>query len=185
MSGLALFRALKFLTLENFLTAEECARVRAVMTESPSETAMVYVDTEGTADENIRRTRSVNVPRQLRSTITRQLDSVRDRAAQHFGVELSRTEGPQFLLYRPGDFFTRHTDNHSGASTGRQVSFIAFLNSDFEGGALKFYGGVQEKPLELTLDAQDGLLVFFRSGWFHEVEPVTSGMRFTIVGWFA
>lgn len=185
MSGLAFFRALKFLALQRFFTPEECARVRDVMRESPSESAMVYVDAEGTADENIRRTRSVNVPRELRETIAAQLDGVRDRAAQHFGVELSSMEGPQFLIYRSGDFFTRHTDNHSGGTTGRQVSFIAFLNSDFEGGALKFYGGVQDKPLELTLDPEEGLLLFFRSGWFHEVEPVTSGMRFTIVGWFA
>ena len=185
MSGLALFRALKFLAIEDFFDAAECERIRQVMISSPSENAMVYGGASGMTEENVRRTRAVNVARDVRVEIIDRLNSARDRAARHFEVELSQIEGPQFLLYRPGDFFVRHTDKNEDGANTRKVSFILFVNSDFDGGALKFYGGVQEKPLELTMPVSAGLLVFFRSDWFHEVEPVTRGERFTIVGWFA
>ena len=183
MTGLTFFRALNFLVIEDFFDGGERSRIRAAMTASPSEAATVYRDRPDVTDESIRRTRAVTVPREVRSAVTEKLDGSRSRAASHFKASLTKLEGPQFLLYRPGDFFTRHTDWND--ANGRQVSFIAFLNSDFDGGALKFYGGVEEKVLELTLPVSDGMLVFFRSDWFHEVEPVTRGERFTIVGWFA
>jgi predicted 2-oxoglutarate/Fe(II)-dependent dioxygenase YbiX len=28
------------------------------------------------------------------------------------------------------------------------------------------------------------MLVGFRADWIHEVEPVTSGVRYTVVSWF-
>lgn len=185
MSGLALFRALRFLAIENFFDAADCARLRDVMSQSPSESAQVYSSAAGATDENIRRTRAVIAPAAVRTNVVDRMNAIRDRAAEHFGVALDSVEGPQFLLYRTGDFFTRHTDKNEDGADGRKVSFIAFVNSDYDGGALKFFGGVQEKPLDLTFPATDGLLVCFRSDWLHEVEPVTRGERFTIAGWFA
>jgi len=185
MSGLALFRALKFLPMEGFFGAAECAQMRDVMSQSPSESAQVYSSATGATDENIRRTRAVIVSPEFRTTIVDRINSARDRAAEHFGISLSSTEGPQFLLYRAGDFFMRHTDKNDDGANARKVSFIGFINSDYEGGALKFFGGVDAKPLELTLPVSDGMLVFFRSDWLHEVEPVTRGERYTIAGWFA
>jgi len=184
MSSLALFRALGFFAAENFFSADDCARIRDVMRESPSETAQIYTAAGVETDDRIRRTRSVKVPPANREEITSRLGDARDRVAAHFGVTLSKMEGPVFLTYRSGDFFLRHTDRNDDDARGRQVSFIAFLNSDFDGGTLKFYGGVKDKPLELALRAQDGLLIGFRSDWLHEVEPVSSGERHTVVGWF-
>ncbi len=181
MAGLALFRALNFLAIENFFDRAACERMRAAMRDSPSETAMIGV--EGAVDEKQRRTRAVVVPPELRRGVTDQFEAIRDKAVSHFGVELSAMERPQFLLYRPGDFFIRHMDRDRAQGNRRQVSFIAFLNADFDGGALKF-GGLDGK-LELRLPPVEGLLLLFRSDWVHEVEAVTRGERFTIVGWFA
>jgi SM-20-related protein len=181
MAGLALFRALNFLAIENFFDRDACAGMHAALRDAPSETAMIGV--EGAIDEKQRRTRAVAVPPELRRVVVDRFESIRHRAASHFGVELSEMERPQFLRYRPGDFFIRHMDRDRAGGNRRQVSFIAFLNADFEGGALKF-GGLDSK-VELTLPPVEGLLLLFPSNWIHEVEPVTRGERFTIVGWFA
>jgi predicted 2-oxoglutarate/Fe(II)-dependent dioxygenase YbiX len=181
MAGLALFRTLKFLPIESFFDREACRRLCAVIRESPSQTAMVGV--EGAVDEKQRRTRAVVVPPEILRSVTDRFDAVRDRAAAHFGIELSATERPQFLRYRPGDYFIRHMDRDRDGGNGRQVSFIGFLNADFEGGALKF-GGL-DGGLVLSLPPTEGLLILFRSDWIHEVEAVTRGERYTVVGWFS
>jgi SM-20-related protein len=181
MAGLALLRALNFLTIDNFFDGDACARICAAMRDSPTETAMIGV--EGAIDERQRRTRAVIVPPELHRSVVNRFNAIRERAASHFGVELSELERPQFLRYRPGDFFIRHMDRDRAGGNQRQVSFIAFVNSDFDGGALTF-GGLDSK-VKLTLPPVEGLLLLFPSDWIHEVEPVTRGERFSVVGWFA
>jgi predicted 2-oxoglutarate/Fe(II)-dependent dioxygenase YbiX len=180
MAGLSLLRALNFLVIEQFFDHVTCARMRSAMCDAASAPAMI--GDEGTLDERQRRTRVVEVPAEMRRLAVERFEGVRERAALHFGVELTEMESPQFLRYRPGDFFIRHMDQARDGSNRRQVSFIVFLNADFEGGALKF-GGLAG-TIVLTVPATEGLLVLFRSDWVHEVEPVTRGERFTLVGWF-
>jgi predicted 2-oxoglutarate/Fe(II)-dependent dioxygenase YbiX len=181
MAGLALFRALNFLAIENFFAGADCERMAAAMRDSPSESAMVGV--EGAVDETQRRTRAVVVLPELHRRAVERFEAIRDTAASHFGVELSAMERPQFLRYRPGDHFIRHMDRDRAGLNRRQVSLIAFLNADFDGGALRF-GGF-DGAIPLRLPPVPGLLLLFRSDWIHEVEPVTRGERFTIVSWFA
>lgn len=185
MAGLALFRALQFFVVEDFLTADACTRMREAMDAGPSVRATVLKkDAAVHLDEQARSTRRIEVSDAVRSEINAALDAVRPRAASHFNVPLMRTEKPQFLMYNPGDFFERHTDTDSNGIYGRVVSTIIFLNDGYGGGALKFYGGVENKPLELALPARQGMLVGFRADWIHEVEPLTSGTRYTVVSWF-
>jgi predicted 2-oxoglutarate/Fe(II)-dependent dioxygenase YbiX len=181
MAGLALFRALHFLAIEQFFDPDACLRIRTAMSRSGSDHAKVGVT--GALDEQQRRSRMASVPDAVQAEVADRLIAVRDRAASHFRVSLSAMEGPQFLLYRPGDFFIRHMDRDRDGGNSRQVSFIGFLNSDFEGGTLKF-GGLDGQR-ELTLTPADGLLIFFRSDWIHQVEPVTRGERCTVVGWYS
>ena len=187
MTALAFFRAMNFLVAENFFSADECARLRDEMRSGESRNATVARERADaySVDENLRRTRRIYVSESAAQSVTASLDAFRPRAATHFNIPLSETETPQFLLYRPGDFFVRHADRDPDGVNRRAVSIIAFLNDDFEGGALKFYGGVEDKLLTLTLQPAEGLLIGFRSEWLHEVEPVTAGERFTIVSWYA
>jgi predicted 2-oxoglutarate/Fe(II)-dependent dioxygenase YbiX len=181
MAGLTVFRALNFLLIEDFFPADACGRMCATLRDAPSQTAMIGV--EGVLDETQRRTRAVVVPPDLHRDVIARFDAVRDRAAAHFGVALSALETPQFLRYRPGDYFIRHMDRDRAGGNQRQVSLIAFLNADFEGGALTFGGFDGARPL--SLPPVPGLLVLFRSDWIHQVEPVTRGERYSVVSWFA
>ena len=80
-------------------------------------------------------------------------------------------------------------------SRERPVSAVVFLNASsgqptfdtYGGGALTFYGLLDDpraQGLGLRLEAEEGLLVAFRSEITHAVAPVTHGHRYTAVSWF-
>jgi PKHD-type hydroxylase len=70
--------------------------------------------------------------------------------------------------------------NTSGFS--RKISFSILLNdpSEFDGGELKFH--ICKDPVTATLEKK-GDMVLFPSFLPHSVEPVTRGVRKTLVGW--
>ncbi len=107
-------------------------------------------------------------------------------------------EGPQFLVYRPGDFFRPHRDRavepEDDVTKRRRISIVVFLNGTgetilpetFDGGALTFYGLLDDPRLRAVgypLRAETGLLVAFRSDILHEVTPVSRGERHSVVAW--
>jgi predicted 2-oxoglutarate/Fe(II)-dependent dioxygenase YbiX len=126
------------------------------------------------------------------------LRQIQPQLEAHFGLPLSGFEEPNFLRYGPGAFYKPHQDANPDSppqTIRRQVSVVIFLNgpgndssSDcFAGGALTFYGlmqGAQWESCGLPLEPEPGLLVAFRSDTMHEVQPVTSGERYTVVTWF-
>jgi prolyl 4-hydroxylase len=182
-AGAALFEAMHFFAVEHFLSGDECLFLREVMRAAPAADATVARGStaEYRVEDNLRRTRRVNVGDDAQREFIARLDAIRDAAAAHFGVTLSETETPQFLLYRPGDFFVRHADRDRAGTNRRAVSIIVFLNEDYSGGALKFFGD----ELALSITPVEGLLIGFRSETPHEVEAVQYGERFTVVSWFA
>jgi SM-20-related protein len=108
----------------------------------------------------------------------------------HFGVELNELEEPQFLHYRPGDFFVAHQDGNTplirDETLARKGSVIIFLNDQgegYEGGSLVMHGKYPDWEYRQDATAAAGTLIAFRSETTHEVLPVTRGERFTIVSW--
>jgi len=73
----------------------------------------------------------------------------------------------------------------------RRISIVVFLNDHsvepredcFSGGVLNFYDETDQTKT-FGLEGETGLLVAFTAETFHEVLPVTSGERFTIISWF-
>lgn len=180
--GAALFESLHLFIIERFLTSDECAILSDAMRNAPAADATVArAGSEYHVDEKLRRTRRVNIES---AGFVQRLDALRDAAAKHFDVELESTESPQFLLYREGDFFVRHADRDRAGANRRAVSIIVFINDDYTGGALQFFGEVNGETLALSIAPAAGLLIGFRSETIHEVEKVTSGERMTAVSWF-
>jgi hypothetical protein len=83
--------------------------------------------------------------------------------------------------WEPGAFARMHSDNtdaegNSGAFTRSRYAGFLYLNSNFEGGLLKFPGqNIEIKP-------EVGLLAVFDGGFnnMHEVSLITKGVRYTI-----
>ena len=85
--------------------------------------------------------------------------------------------GYNVLRYKPGGKFKRHTDQCSVYN--REVSIIVNLNDGYEGGQLKHFGGTS------VLDLGVGDVCLFPSNFMydHEICPITSGTRYSIISW--
>jgi SM-20-related protein len=180
--------------LRNFLDAERCARLRAELSEAPTTQAPVYIQgTEGLVHETVRKTTSVHPSSETFSEIHARMFQQKALLEQHFRETLHDCEPPQFLRYERGDFFVRHQDGNTRQLDFdhlriRRISIVVFLNDFssepqdgcFSGGTLNFY----DQNETFGLEGETGLLVAFTAETFHEVLPVTSGQRFTIISWF-
>jgi len=86
----------------------------------------------------------------------------------------------EFLMYKVGGKYTAHVDTfHKHSRETRKLTVIAFLNDEYEGG--KFYlnadGSLIYPP------QQKGNAIIFPSYMIHGVEPVTKGIRYSVVTW--
>jgi SM-20-related protein len=146
-------------------------------------------------NERTRKVARVNADAATVTKITSRILELRAAISSHFDIQLADCEEPQFLRYRPGDFFVAHQDGNTGLIRSeleqwRKISVIMFLNDQseapaagtFAGGSLVFHDWRQQKEFVLTAEA--GLLVAFRAETTHEVKPVTSGERYSIVSWY-
>jgi SM-20-related protein len=139
------------------------------------------------------------LPKETRTPLNQRLREIQPALENHFQVRLAGCEPPQYLLYRPGDFFKAHRDvvgyEASNALGRRRVSVVILLNRQsqepaddaYGQGDLTFYGlleGPQWEKCAFPMNAEPGLLIAFPSDKWHEVKPVSHGLRFTVVTWF-
>ena len=189
MSGLSASHFNLFL-LQNFLDAKTCGDLIAELCDSPTTQAPVYIQgSDSTLHEDVRKTTSLHPSAKTITHVHNLLLAQKSALAAHFGLSLTDCERPQFLRYQPGDFFVRHQDGNTDTLDFdhlriRKISLIAFLNDSFSGGALTFYDRREADAESFPLRGEMGLLVGFRADTYHEVLPVTSGDRFTIISWF-
>ena len=159
------------------------------MRSAASTSALTYGRGSPAVEERVRRVSSVTVSEQSRVLVTSKLSEYLPALSRHFQVHLAACEEPQFLCYRVGDFFVAHQDGNTGlinleSDRLRRVSVTVFLNDSehYEGGALVFSNYRTGKRVEFAGKA--GTLLAFRSETTHEVTPVKSGERYSIVTWF-
>ncbi|HEX3248657.1 MAG TPA: 2OG-Fe(II) oxygenase [Pyrinomonadaceae bacterium] len=180
--------------LRNFLDADACVNLKAELIASPTTQAPVYIEgTEGTIHESIRKTTSLHPSAETFSEIHERLLRQKSALESHFQLNLTDCERPQFLRYEKGDFFVRHQDGNTHQLDFdhlrvRRISIVVFLNdfanepqeTCYSGGLLNF----SDQQGEYGLAGETGMLVAFTADTFHEVTPVTSGERWTIISWF-
>ncbi len=100
-----------------------------------------------------------------------------------WNFDISCFEDTQVCRYKAENsgFYDWHMDVMPPSNgMQRKVSAVLLLNSpdDFEGGLLQFKGHEDEKVL-----TKQGSIVVFPSFVEHAVTPVTSGVRYSAVGW--
>jgi Rps23 Pro-64 3,4-dihydroxylase Tpa1-like proline 4-hydroxylase len=86
--------------------------------------------------------------------------------------------GYDLLRYETGQFYKQHVDSFKDRPRAVSCSFA--LNDDYEGGEFGFF------DRELVVKAPKGGVVLFPSNFMypHEILPVTSGTRYSIITWF-
>ncbi len=201
MPPAAFFQKLGFFVLPNFLEPEHLSRLRREIATAPVEKASVA---EPRSDESylkldIRRVDACLLSKNIRGPVQEKLRDIQPELERHFGAPLGGCEQPQYLIYRPGDFFKPHKDvggdSLHEAVRCRRVSVVIFLNRQsqepsegaYGGGDLTFYGllpGPQWEKCAFPLEAEPGLLIAFPSDSWHEVKPISHGQRATAVTWF-
>lgn len=94
------------------------------------------------------------------------------------GCTIQEDSGYELLKYEVGDFYKTHTDSFKDRPRAVSCSFM--LNDDYEGGEFAFFNR------ELVYKLKKGSCIMFPSNFMypHEVMPVTSGTRYSIVTWF-
>jgi len=98
---------------------------------------------------------------------------------QKFPLTLIQEDsGYDLLKYEVGNFYTTHTDSFKDRPRAVSCSFA--LNDDYEGGEFAFF------DRELVYKLKKGSCIMFPSNFMypHEIMPVTSGTRYSIVTWF-
>lgn len=121
-----------------------------------------------------------------------------ERLWRRVGVEpfeIGRRE-LQLTTHQHGNFYRRHKDSGEGAIDGRRVTFVYYFHRRprrFSGGDLLLYDTDLERSKALgkftRLRVQDNSILFFPSGYYHQVMPVVCGSedledgRLTLNGW--
>lgn len=98
----------------------------------------------------------------------------------HFAIQWG--EDAQFTKYDASyqGFFGKHLDIIAFAGEAvRKISISVQLNDEYEGGDLNIY--TTENPH--VVQKKQGTVVVFPSFLLHEVTPVTSGVRYSLVNW--
>jgi hypothetical protein len=91
---------------------------------------------------------------------------------------IEQDSGYELLRYKEGQFYTSHVDSFKDRPRAVSCSFI--LNDDYEGGEFAFF------DRELKYKLKKGSCIMFPSNFMypHEIMPVTSGTRYSIITWF-
>jgi SM-20-related protein len=182
-----------------FLSESTCRRIINETSNGVFQPATVYGRTDsGSVDERVRKTSRLSVSEETFQLVNQRLLDYKPRVEHHFQVSLGDCEEPQFLRYNVGDFFVAHQDGNTGlirlaTDAERRISIVIFLNSQsdglsprtYSGGSLKFSDYRKPAPdRQFYMPVEPGLLVAFRSELTHEVTPITSGERYSIVSWY-
>lgn len=96
-------------------------------------------------------------------------------------MESSKINQIDLLKYSVGGKYETHTDHFT--FTNRHLSIIMNLNDNYEGGDLIFTDQKEKEIKRLKLSK--GSIVFFPSNFMypHGIQPITKGIRYSIVSW--
>ena len=91
---------------------------------------------------------------------------------------IQEDSGYELLRYKKEQFYTQHIDSFKARLRTVSCSFI--LNDNYEGGEFAFF------DRELKYKLKKGSCIMFPSNFMypHEIMPVTSGTRYSIITWF-
>lgn len=95
----------------------------------------------------------------------------------HYGANIQFDSGYSLLRYKKNQYIGQHIDA-SGRSP-RELSCSLTLNDDYKGGEFCFFNR------EIKYNLKKGDIIIFPSNFMypHEVLPILSGERYSIITW--
>jgi len=130
----------------------------------------------------ISRTDSIEKNKEVRQQIDKDMFACASKSIikynNKFSCLIEEDSGYDLLKYEVGGFYSQHKDSFK--ERPRTISCSFALNDDYEGGEFAFF------DRELVYKLKKGSCIMFPSNFMypHEIMPVTSGTRYSIVTWF-
>lgn len=180
------------MVLTDFLDAATCADWTATLEGQPRAWLDVVDHERSTPEHIVRRPDPSRVTEKIEPGPLREaIDAAIRRAfvellAPRFECRFTWYERPTVLRYTPGGRFDEHADADVWDGDGpprrvldRDISVLAYLGSDFDGGELWF------PNFDWRLRPRRGMLVAFPSDerFAHAALPLVAGLRHAIVSW--
>ncbi len=129
-------------------------------------------------ETKIRRDHGIKDPQLLAQISERFAKRIQPEIMRAFTRQVSGVEEYKVVSYdaSSGGHFRAHRDNTMAHFAHRRFAMTVLLNSDFEGGYLRFaeYGPDLYRPPK-------GDAIIYSSTLLHEVTPVTQGSRFALI----
>ena len=104
---------------------------------------------------------------------------------ESFGFALNNVSEFQLAEYSKGHFYKEHMDCvMNGIASQRKLSVTVQLSEpkDYEGGEFLFSKDIGTPDQNIM--KEQGRIVIFSSFVYHEIKPITSGKRYSLVGWY-
>jgi PKHD-type hydroxylase len=167
--------------IERVFTPEECRQLIADFTPILQPALVETMDLDQST--SIRRSSAVFVaPSKTTYWVFDRLGkTIREINNTVYGFEVSQfREGFQFTRYEVGEYYGPHFDIGPGKLTERKLSLTVQLSApeDYTGGELVIYP-------EFVAPKDQGTMTVFPSFMCHDVRPVKSGVRYSLVSWLA
>ena len=179
---------------KNFLQSDVCRELRIEAEKCVALPAQVTKATSR-VDVKMRQTSRLSFSAATEDLINNLFRQLKPQLEEYYDVKLYGFEKFQLLLYCAGDFYKRHADRNDKPESphyikARRISVVLFLGNEdqadgpdsYTGGTLVVWDDSLDTPVRIEGEA--GKLIAFPSDLVHEVEPVTSGKRYSIVNWF-
>tara|TARA_E500000318_G_scaffold106688_1_gene114973 strand:- start:2033 stop:2611 length:579 start_codon:yes stop_codon:yes gene_type:complete len=180
---------------DNFLKPEAVSSLLIWLSKQHFETAKVVGADTQLIKKEIRKTQtlSFNITRQSSQTLihwhnylcSRILEFVRiyEKETTPFdGAGVKGINDLSALKYEETGFYKFHTDHHFNFP--RTLTAIILLNNDYKGGELEF-GYSHNHESFLKIEPKVGRLILWPSNFLfpHRVNPVSEGIRYSLVSW--
>jgi len=167
--------------IQNVLTPDECRNL--ILSFTPHLKPALVEDMDPAQSGSIRKSSAVFVaPSKTTNWLFERLGkSVREINNAVYGFNISQfREGFQFTRYEAGEYYGPHFDIGPGRLTERKLSLTVQLSApeEYTGGELIIYP-------EFVAPRDQGAMTVFPSFMCHHVQPVTAGVRFSLVSWLA
>jgi len=165
---------------ENAISDTACDQMITKFESFETEKAQVGGQLSGKVDTNIRDVNKIPITNEIGigATMTGIGLNMNNRA---WKFDVTHSNQTEYLRYDADGHYKTHVDTYNVPTQKetRKITVLAFLNDDFEGGRLYLENGDERTYPE----QKKGTVISFPSYINHGVEPVTKGIRRSIVTW--
>jgi predicted 2-oxoglutarate/Fe(II)-dependent dioxygenase YbiX len=170
-----------YFSLPDAMTPDSCRKlIESLEAQVQGEDAQIGMGADGVVNKEIRDVKRVTLP-SYRGIGATMLGIGMAANHQAWKFDVTHSNQTDYLKYDEAGHYHAHVDTFMkpGDPECRKLTVLVFLNDDFEGGRLFIQNGHEK----IYPPQSAGTALVFPSFLVHGVEPVTKGIRRSVVTW--